>query len=350
MKKFLIAFIAVLAVACTKENEVIKYVDKEYSWRADVYFDYTEKILDNSFSSGDCLYVSGTQIFTKITIENGELKHSSCWLPSEEISSRTCIGDKYFSRPPSKYGNYLRINMNDWNLPYCNYYFDMKTLASDFRFFCYPAFYLSPMSCIMGDYILIPYNYTQGCLEALLCKMKYSDEGYLTIADSRILILDDSPSVTSLITINTDGKVFFVTTSKSELLIVDTNGYVTTFSDCEATNFVKVSDQLSYLFGDHGLVRVENSKTLTKQEFNFSLQRGLQYSCIDGRVVAYRNSQIWETEILSDRVNFKELKTDGIEGNYITSVNQLGDSLVYVTTLSGGFYKPLGKFFADTIK
>ena len=353
MKQFIFFLLALAALGCTKETEVVKYVDKVYSWTEDSYFSHYYVTLDNSYSSGDCLFVSGTKLFTEIKLENGSLSHESCYSPSHEISSRTSIGEKYFSRPPNQLGKYIEIYMNDWN-QYRGYYtFDMEAIDSSFRFFSSPAYYLYPMSCIMGDYIMIPYNDSWGHLKALLCKMKYLStysEEHLDIESMKILMLDDFPSTTLLTTINTDGNAFFITTSKTKLLIVDTKGNVNSFPRCEATGFVKVSDRLSYLLSDYCAIRIENSSTPILMAFESNLEHGMNYSCIAGKVVAYRYSQMWETTIQNGRIDFRELKNDGIAGNLITSINQLGDSLVYATTLSGGFYKPLDKFFADTVK
>ncbi len=75
-------------------------------------------------------------------------------------------------------------------------------------------------------------------------------------------------------------------------------------------------------------------------DFNFSL---LNYQLVEGKTIAYYNSQLFLLEHKEGVVHFTELDNTGMESHKITSVARLGPR-VYVTTLSGVFFKEYDSF------
>ena len=72
----------------------------------------------------------------------------------------------------------------------------------------------------------------------------------------------------------------------------------------------------------------------------------LNYAKINGKLIGYRYAQLFEITINENEFQAKELDNDGLEGKSITSVSKF-DNKVYLTSLSGVFYKPVDEFFIE---
>ena len=71
-------------------------------------------------------------------------------------------------------------------------------------------------------------------------------------------------------------------------------------------------------------------------------------SKVDDKIVGYRYSQLWEITFSENDVVVRELDNYGIDGVSITSLSVF-DNNVYLSTMSGVFYKPVDNFFESKI-
>ncbi|MEL6534935.1 MAG: hypothetical protein AAFQ98_05955 [Bacteroidota bacterium] len=70
------------------------------------------------------------------------------------------------------------------------------------------------------------------------------------------------------------------------------------------------------------------------------------YTVVDDRVIVYRGSFFAEMVFTADGFVTRSLVNEGLAGNSITSISEFNDK-VYVTTLSGLFYKDLADVFVE---
>jgi hypothetical protein len=70
----------------------------------------------------------------------------------------------------------------------------------------------------------------------------------------------------------------------------------------------------------------------------------LNYTKIDNKIIGYRYGQLWDISVSETELIAKELDNDGLDGISITSVSKFDDK-VYLSTLSGVFYKIADEFF-----
>jgi hypothetical protein len=71
----------------------------------------------------------------------------------------------------------------------------------------------------------------------------------------------------------------------------------------------------------------------------------INYTSIYDSVIGFYKSQLFTIQPKSETISGRELDTDGLEGKQITSVSEYGDDMVYVTTMSGGYYRSKESFF-----
>ena len=68
------------------------------------------------------------------------------------------------------------------------------------------------------------------------------------------------------------------------------------------------------------------------------------FKVIDNELIAFYNDQLLHLTITDNTLEQKEILTDGLEGNKITSIS-LFKGKIYLTTVSGVFTKDYNKFF-----
>lgn len=355
MKKILIAFIAVLAVACTKENEVVRYVDKEYSWKKDLGMDLGDKTMINSFKSNDTLYVVTMQTLTMLTATNDAGKWNIHYFRygdgNSDFKYRCKITSNFFSRC-SNGSNVVEIwEINPYGYPqYVS--IDLKTYDSTFAYTDFPASFKSPSIGIIGTTCLISYYTNKSEHRFLLVDLVKNSYRY-EVGQTKIVELNERQYTAQVYMIEDFYGRFYVT-SNNGTFSIDTNGDVRKLYDYSVQRMLQDPEtgKLLLFDDDRVLISSDEGKSFDKMLVGINTDLiYLKHSIVNNRIVSYYADQLWLMKYIDfEGFYVTKLKSDGIEGNYITSINQLGDSLVYVTTLSGGFYKPIGKFFADTIK
>ena len=103
---------------------------------------------------------------------------------------------------------------------------------------------------------------------------------------------------------------------------------------------------LTFRFSESKLYESENGLSWNYLGILDNSFRLLNYSTIDGKTIAYYYSQIFQIERSDSGFDIKELSVEGLFGHRITSITEF-KGIVYVTTLSGVFYKDLEDFWIE---
>ncbi|MGD9994776.1 MAG: hypothetical protein AB7S69_15870 [Salinivirgaceae bacterium] len=144
------------------------------------------------------------------------------------------------------------------------------------------------------------------------------------------------------------GDNFFLTTD-SKVYRIDNLGNIDNVLETRLNRIIESSGTL-YGFGrDNVYISSDNGLTWNTGylvQYEYSL---LNYTKIDDKIIAYRYGQLWEIVINKTEVEAKELDNDGLDGISITSVSKF-DGKVYLSTLSGVYYKMTEDFFEYKIE
>ena len=138
---------------------------------------------------------------------------------------------------------------------------------------------------------------------------------------------------------------YFIVTGVSNTIKISSDFVCKSIYNGRLYKIIKSNTDL-YAFSedDHLLKSTNNGDSWTTiVEVDDKYQR-LGYYWIKDKLIGYHNSQLFEISINEQGVTSKELKTDGLEGNSITSI-KLYKGKVIVTSLSGVFIKDLTKFY-----
>ena len=103
---------------------------------------------------------------------------------------------------------------------------------------------------------------------------------------------------------------------------------------------------LTFRFSESKLYESENGLSWNYLGILDNSFRLLNYSTVDGKTIAYYYSQIFQIERSDSGFDIKELSVEGLFGHRITSITEF-KGRVYVTTLSGVFYKDLEDFWIE---
>jgi hypothetical protein len=89
--------------------------------------------------------------------------------------------------------------------------------------------------------------------------------------------------------------------------------------------------------------------------FSQFMWHGTAITSIDGKIIIHHNDAMYHLELTEEAILFTEIDNTGLERGYITSIQLLDNSTVFVSAACfdahfnncGGFYKPLDKFFTQ---
>ena len=356
-----------LLISC----ERVEYREPEHMWQEDERFTYQERILFNAHKTEDYLLIQGMCHFTSISDsafhkDSPGSDYCHYKMRTTETERRYPIGD-YF---------YLHDIINDAKILLGPTYslgnqsarrlYDFHQIDSTFIRFNFPWFWNSECIGITGKYMLVPYigshinekGEKQENSTSTLClfKMDVGNYGLIHHLDTVWTKKINIPQITYLDRVFRIFSVengFFVT-AYSGFYRVDTTGnikrvidhYIVVFIHDEASNnYYGIDEEGNWFFSaDKG-----NSWWHITSDVSDDLIR-LRYTNIYGSIVGYYYSQLFKIDFTGDKVFITELENDGLENNRITSISEFKDSLVYVTTMTGGFYTDKTNFFKEKPK
>lgn len=356
MKKLLFLLsIAIVFVSCEKEQ--IIEVENNCHWKLHPAFVYDNVSQLNSHASKDAIFFLGYEFFARIENAGGNSDISDEYVEFYELGneqpsqSKFPISDDYFISRGRQFG-YLRFapNENPMNFNGSSDFFlsmtDVDSTFYDFDFLSYAS-----GECIKinnSKQALVPYQVkvdAQLLHKLALVSVKIEQSYYNILLDTIKTQIIEFPDIQnqSVIALESVDDYFFVTLSSS-VYRVDSLGDIVKVFDGRIYRMFSDSDSYYGITHDN-LYRSRNEGLSWEQvvQVQFELSQ-ISMTNVDDRIVGFRYGQLWEFVMDGDVMIARELDNDGLDGNSITSVS-VRNGRVYLTTLSGVYYKSIDKFF-----
>ncbi len=359
-KKILIlSLIALMAVSCAKEKIVEKVVYKKHknSWQRESSYSGSQGILLNSSVTGSRLNLLNIDDWISFDTSNNwhwmklhDLNHS--------IHHRPPITDKYFALYSDKSQSVTLASSAAAHMMYWPH-FHLPTYDSAFVDINDSWMKKNSECMIINDamYCLVPYLTKNNQSRFFLIKPKpvwYADEFLLSDNPDDAIVkivtpnVEDEPAVYFM---DTYYNSFFVT-MEGDFFKMDTIGNFEKVLDKTIYQMVQLSDSLiafgfdkkTYLSVDKGETWQEFFDVPEDNSYNY-----LDFTMIDNKIVAYSSeytNRLYHLYIQDNTFQLDSIPCDGLEETHITSFSEFNNQ-VYVTTLSGLFYKDLKDFFGD---
>lgn len=362
MKKiwYLVVY-AALFFSCRKEvkEEVLKVVEKEFSWQAHPSFMYEYAIQNNSFATDDFIFLLGARYCSSLVADSlqhpdkpfGTVSH----IPLQSqlpLDLKFPIGADFFVLVDDYKTGSISIKPNlRFNLNGASAAISIAELDSSFRT-------IPTTDYVTGEFIqindrgqvLVPYfvKSPADLLKALLIdtEMKPDANGGKAIAVKNVKVLEIH-SAELMHSNQCIGSNFYLSMDNRITLRINHEGNVKTVIEGDYLAFEEIFKQgmlLNAIDGrgqfyqstDDGIVWTEYCTLLPKTWW-------FNYTNINGVVIAYYNSQLFEFDFTGTSPSIQELDNYGLEGSIVTSLC-LFDHKVYVSTERGVYTRSLETF------
>jgi len=354
MKKILLLISwSLLFISCEKEKIVI--VEKEHNWKSHNGFQYDKIAQMNSYATVDHLFFLGYNSFTSLVQDSlnhpdavfgGNLCHYQNWCEQPSEKKMPICADYFIAY--NQLGNLKFIPTMNPLLTECSVSLNIKIIDSTFMHFDFLPFSLGECIAINDqNQALIPYLSSVDSradlkLALVDIKTELTSEVCLDTIKTKILSIPDVYQC-NVIALESIGDYFFLTTN-SMVYRIDNYGNIDNVLKTRLNKIIESSGTL-YGFGRNNIFISSNSGlTWNKgytipQEFNL-----LNYTKIDSKIIGYRNDQLLDILVNEKEIIAKRLDNDGLDGISIISVSKFNGK-VYLSTLSGVYYKLTDKFF-----
>jgi hypothetical protein len=356
MRKILILIsFATLILSCEKEK--IVEIEKEYNWKKHVDFQYNDVVQMNSFASNERLFFYGQNSFTSLVADSlahpdlpfgGNVSHYSVWNEQPANRKLPICSDYSISSDKNNGTIYFFSTMNPV-LSESSTLIHLKTIDTTYAYFDFLHF--SSGECIAindQNKSLIPYISfvdSKNVLKLALIDIKTEfmiSYYYLDTLEVNILTISDENQY-DVIALESVGDYFFLTTN-SKVYRIDNNGNIENVLSTRLNKIVESSGKI-YGFGRDNIYFSSDNGLSWQMGYNVQYDYSLlNYSKIGDKIIGYRYGQLWELQINDTELIVQELDNDGLEGISITSVSSF-DKKVYLSTLSGVYYKSIDEFF-----
>ncbi|MFN8254958.1 MAG: hypothetical protein U0W24_04665 [Bacteroidales bacterium] len=373
MKKLnFILFVGIIFTSC--EKTVIEEVEKEYSWKTHPNFINEKSVQMNSFSTDNSLYFFGLYTFSAygtnsidaefldpisgVTMNNYfHIDHDQPTQYKFPISNNFFIEYKRANGYDIKDDQLCFISAKNPYYSYTYIKFSIKDIDPSFLQYYFSIFTHDECIAINNkNQALIPYSasgISNSKLKFALVNIKvdstsYSNMVYLDTVKTKLISLNDDNQYDPLY-IQHLGEDFFLTTN-TKTYRINSAGEIAQMYDYHFYDIIEKHDT-TYSVG--------YNFNLKQYEWSYSIDKGkswtmvskilnqfecLDYTVINNRIIGFCNSQIWEIKPTSYGIESIELENDGLEGKLITAISSFKGN-VYVSSLSGVFYKTLDDFF-----
>jgi hypothetical protein len=349
-----IIFIFII-IGCEKEKLVTEYVEKEYSWKEHSGIEHENKYILNSYSTTEELFLIGDRYFIRIDTENRARKsifnqdiHNTKIPLSENIlmimyEENNETGLMVF---------YYIPEMNNWSSN-SRAFVHIADVDSTFRKFDNfdETFNIPFASFNNSNQILIPYEGENGFQSFILITFNInpnanpiSGEFFISTSEIKIVKLPINTSPHEIVTTNIE-EDFIVSNSNIVAKIYSDGTYKILYLNAFSPWRFFEKDSKHYAV-DYNEIYVSMDKGETWNNKYVSSERldGYMFSVINDKIIMSKRSILLEMIFNEDGFVTEELKNDGLEGNFVTSISEF-NSKVYISTFSGLFYKNLTDLF-----
>lgn len=358
----LLICISILLIGCEKEKIIEVEVEKEYSWKAHKRFTHENVTQMNSFATDDYLFFRGLSTFVSIVPEGKNHHHGFVGgksmmyylIDPQSHQIKLPIGPDYLISYTHIDGEVRFYSTMLPNGAQESASLNIKDIDNTFLNFKHQQLHFTVSeSCVINDrnQALIPYtinNNSWYLLKLALVDVSVRDmpSNYVEIVKTKTISIPEEWQQ-SVHAIESVGEYFFITT-QSKVFRVDSKGNIVTVSDTPLLRIIESSGKL-YGVGNKS-VFISSDKGLTWKEI-YNVQQEFSWislSKVEDKIVGYRYSQLWEITFNENDLIVRELDNYGIDGVSITSLSVF-DNNVYLSTMSGVFYKPVDDFFESKI-
>jgi len=334
---------SILLFACEKPAEIEKD-ETPNLWKEHVKFQDLDKIKTNLFKTSESLCLYGPGFLSKIYTDNS-VKHYAVSSTFGKLDKFPICNDYFLAfgestvyffatELPVSWQRKAFIEMYDFDLDFANFYTSF-----------------SPCEEVAAI------NEINQCLFAYKNKDRDCNLCIVTIED---ISIDESPRLETTETLKLDidgGYPQLIKAHKNSFFISNTNA---TYKINEQGDYKKVLDHVFMTMFSHNEIlyaTTEFDKLFISNDDGESWKiyenypRDLvlsEYYDIGDSLIAVSkvNSSIYSLNLNGTNYSYRELNCDGLEGNYLTSISEFKDS-VYVTSLTGVFYKSQEDFFKE---
>ena len=352
MKYVFLALVVFIVTACEKEKIVTVYQEKKNSWVSHPAFIDYDKYKFNAFTNGSLLLLYGPNSFSKLTKDKEASHYLTLGYPSNyTFGSKLPIGKEYY---PEIISNSKSIYLHYYNkrtmTEQSNISVDFISLDSNFNGLNKNLF-KSTLSINNRNQLLIPYFSTSLELKVYFFLLDIEivnpgDDGFLRIKNNKLVSIGMNRGIGGeIINFITNVDDYFIVSniyhtykinSVGEVSVIANHGIREVFTSKNVTYGLNRDGQVTYSL-DNGNSWQEASGTPDV------LAIGSFYPMGDSLVFALR-SQVFSARFTPSSYSLRELKNDGLDGNFITSITEFNDS-IYATTYSGVYYKSKKDFF-----
>ena len=313
-------------------------------WEEDQRFLYDLRGQYNAASDGNNLYLLGAKHLSHLELEDSveSVTHSILWMDYNQ-NHKMPVAPQI-----SLTANHEAVRVIPNSNPVLgssDFYLHLPSLDPAFIGFGFPNFYMSNCMAInsRNEFLVIYYvrtaseeNTIKGLVVATATESYGPESNYLDTTKTwtvdlpgylyALYAFDEDFYVAS------DGGTYKINATRTALRVSSSALY----------KMFRVDDQLYGLHNQelYASDQGDNWELVGNLDFNFSL---LNYQLVEGKTIAYYNSQLFHIEHKEGDIHVTELDNTGIESHKITSVARLGPR-VYVTTLSGVFFKEYDSF------
>ncbi len=356
---YLIVFVCLIFTSCEKTVTEIEYKDKMYSWTQDSRLQYDKSLIINSHSNDENLYLMGFYNYTKIS----KTETNTYSLPFDySVDNKFPITDNYYVAADKQY-DYVVIVPNDYpHASWSRKTFFLKNLDS--LFYEFEFGYYTNGECIAisdNDYCVIPYRIKNdigigNMPRILMIGLDVKEVRHDIVIDTtntKIIELGESGTTNYVYNIKNIEDRFLISCG-SKTYHVDTSGNVSVSYEGVIDRYLIHNDLyygIAWVFSENNLLQ-SSDKGRTWDEIgkipnDFTL---LNYSSVGDSLIGFYDSQLFSVKVSDNSISSRELDNDGLIGKEITSISSFTDSLIYVTTLNGLFYRNKMEFFNNKIE
>lgn len=355
--KFYHSILILLLFSCEKQVTETIEVEKVTSWKPFSTISHEQKIIYNSETDSSNLYFYGENSFIKLNLTDplfyiiGNRQSNSKPAMSARYSIDFTNYAYFKSGNTSRISNGIRVILN--GNPLQSFSKDPTFSFQDFdstfspstsiyvsNYFVYPIGFISSNDffiTVVND----PINSSRNAI--LICKIVVSVVDMFTkeinLVEKRVIDIPSEYDQWYATSFFYTGENFIVS-SYHKAYVVDMESNLTIVLEKSLSDIILFDNKLYALSGNELLVSIDNGKNWASIGNNIPLNS--HFFLVNKSLGFFVGQQIAILDLMTNQII--ELKNDGLESNRIVSIKKYNNQ-VFVSTLSGVFYKNVNSFF-----
>ena len=342
---------------CEKEKLITEYIEKEHSWKEHLEVNHEDKYLVNSHSTAKELMLIGNRNFTRIdTLNNARsvtflndihntkipLSDNVLIVMNEEDNANGLIFFYYIPEmDENSHNSSAAIQVSEIDTTFKKFDNYDETFNIPFASFNANNQILIPYKGepFFQSFVLISFDINPNASASLS-----SNEYFISISETKIVKLPINVSSRAIVTYSIEND-FIVSNGNVVAKIYSDGTYkVLDLHSFYPARFFKKDNKVNAVSYNSIYESIDNGESWIKKYESSEVLEGFMFTVIDNRIILSKRSTV--LELIFNETGFvtEELQNDGLDGNFITSITDFNE-IVYVTTLSGLYYKDKNDLF-----